>query len=227
MSNLGVDYYAVSSTTVCAERYDLAVSELQELIRRDKQKVLPIMWITPDSLNGNIAWCLESKIKWTMLKVHPYLHPSQWNPDGSQFSEVIDIANEFKIPILIHTGDDYSCESSRYEKLIKANSDVVFILAHGRPIDQAIKILDNYNNVYVDTAFMSAKEIPKFLNAGLEDRILWGSDMCIPKYFRPKADLVKYYNDGLHKLRSKCTLAQFEKLTYLNAAKLFKIENNP
>lgn len=55
MNKIGVDYYAVSSTTMCDEDYQKVLSEIYELIRLDGEKVLPVMWITPEGLKGNIA----------------------------------------------------------------------------------------------------------------------------------------------------------------------------
>ena len=52
MEQLDVDYYAVSSTTQCEENYPKVLSEIEELIRFDGNKVLPVMWITPQSLHG-------------------------------------------------------------------------------------------------------------------------------------------------------------------------------
>ena len=58
MTDVGVDYYAVSSTSMCEENYPKVLEELRCLIKLDGNKVLPIMWVTPDGLNGNIAWFL-------------------------------------------------------------------------------------------------------------------------------------------------------------------------
>lgn len=64
MTDVGVDYYAVSSTSMCEENYPKVLEELRYLLKKDGNKVLPIMWVTPEGLKGNIAWFLESEIKW-------------------------------------------------------------------------------------------------------------------------------------------------------------------
>ena len=223
MEQLDVDYYAVSSTTQCEENYPKVLLEMKELIRLDGNKVLPIMWITPEALKGNIAWYLESDIKWRMLKIHPFLNQTEWNPDGNLFAEVLDIAKELHLPILIHTGNEGCCKAGLYEQSIKNNPDITFVLAHGRPIESSLLIAATYDNAYVDTAFMPVKHMKMFVDSGLSEKLLWGTDMCIPKHFKRDLDMVKYYKSKHQAFRDICTLEQFEQVTYRNAMKLFNL----
>ena len=129
MEQLNVDYYAVSSTTQCEEDYPKVLSEMEELISIDGKKVLPIMWITPEALQGNIAWYLESEIKWRMIKIHPFLNQMEWNPEGESFQEVLDIARELQIPLLVHTGNEKCCRGDLYEDAIKDKYSGYYISA--------------------------------------------------------------------------------------------------
>lgn len=223
MKQLGVDYYAVSSTTMCEENYEKVVEEIQELIKLDGNKVLPTMWITPEGLNGNIAWFLESDIPWRCLKIHLYLHPNDWKTDGEEISEVIDIARELSLPLLIHTGDDLCCSANKFERLYFNNPDITFILAHGRPHNEAIRLAKRYDNVFVDSAFMPVEEMKSFVDNNLSNKLLWGTDMCIPKHFYPDVDLKIYYQNKLTEFSSICNEADYNNITYRNAAKIFKI----
>lgn len=223
LEEVRVDLYAVSSTSICIENYNKVLEELSILIEIDKSKVLPVMWITPLSLQGSIAWFLESDIKWKMLKIHPFLDSEKWNNNPSLFQEVIDIAKEMKLPILIHTGNDISCQSIIFKNYIAANPEIDFILAHGRPIEQAIELAKNYKNAYVDSAFMPIDHMKVFIKEGLYNKLLWGTDMCIPKYFYPKQDMSQYYINKLESFRKICIPLQFDYVTALNAKRLFKI----
>lgn len=223
MKAVGVDYYAVSSTSMCEENYPKVLDELHELIRLDGDKVLPMMWITPEGLKGNIAWFLESDIQWRCLKIHPYLHPESWVADSDNCNEVVDIARELKIPLLIHTGNESCCQAKKYEHLILKNPDVVFILAHGRPIDEAICLAQKYSNVYVDSAFMPIPDMQQIISSGLSHKLLWGTDMCIPAHFYPNADMREYYKWNLTELSKICSAAEYELITYRNACKIFNI----
>ena len=223
MKTVGVDYYAVSSTTMCEENYPKVLDELHELIALDNEKVLPVMWITPEGLKGNIAWFLESDIQWRCIKIHPYLHQESWVADSDNCNEVVDIARELKIPLLIHTGNESCCQAKKYEHLILKNHDVVFILAHGRPIDEASCLARKYSNVYVDSAFMPILDMQQIISSGLSHKLLWGTDMCIPAHFYPNADMREYYKWNLTELSKICSAAEYELITYRNACKIFNI----
>lgn len=225
MGNLGIDYYAVASTTQCEENYIKVLSEFHELINLDNEKVIPIMWITPNSLQGNIAWYLESDINWKIIKIHPFFNQTEWLPDSSQLAEVIDIAHYLNLPLLIHTGEDNCCRADLYESTIKDYPNVTFILAHGRPINTSIELAKKYQNAYVDTAFMPLDHINSLVRHGLSEKILWGSDMCIPQFFNPEIDLISYYKNRLSDVMNFCSLEQFEQMTFKNAQRILNIKS--
>ena len=222
LKQFGVNYFAISSTTTCSENYPKVKQEFESI--RHESGLLPVMWITPYSLEGNIAWLLESDIKWKMLKIHPFLNKIEWKPNGSLFAEVLDIARELSLPLLIHTGHDECCRADLYEEAIKRNPDITFVLAHGRPIDSALDIAHRYDNAYVDTAFMPIEHIKRFVDSALSEKVLWGTDLCIPNYFDPDLDLCEYYNSRLHEVRSFCSDIQYEQITHENAQKLLNLE---
>lgn len=223
MSSVGVDYYAVSSTTMCNEDYPKVLSEINELIGLDGERVLPVIWITPYGLKGSIAWFLESDVRWRCLKVHPFLHPNDWEPNGSQFCDVIDIARELHVPLLIHTGHDKSCMCGKYEEMIAENVDVDFILAHGQPLKQVIPILARYMNAYADSAFMPIGQMREIIDNDLAHKLLWGTDMCVPLHFYSHIDLAQCYGKKLKDFRAVCSQEQYVSVTSINARKLFGI----
>ena len=223
MTDVEVDFYAVSSTTTCEENYKKVLCELHELIQLDGEKVLPIMWITPEGLKGNIAWFLESNIKWRCIKVHPFLHQNDWSPMGSQFAEVIDIARELHLPLLIHTGNETCCMASKYESLVTLNPDITFILAHGRPQESTMRLVSQYSNVYADSAFMPVPYMKEFVDKRLSEKLLWGTDMCMPKHFYHNINLSDYYTKKLTSFRTVCSPRQFEIVTHINATSIFNL----
>lgn len=224
MEQLNIQYYAVSSTTMCEENYPKVIDEIHELIELDGSKVLPVMWITPEGLKGNIAWLLDSDIKWACIKLHPFLHQEDWQPDSEKLMEVVEISRELDLPLLIHTGNEICCNADKYEALIANNPDVSFILAHGRPANKIVGILQRNQNAFADSAFMPLQQISAICNAGLSNKLLWGTDMCIPKYFYPEEDLESYYRRKLNDFKEVCSTEQFEQVTYKNAMKLFNLK---
>lgn len=223
MADVGVDYYAVSSTTTCEEDFEKVLHEIEEFVWNDGDRVLPVMWITPDSLKGNIGWLLDSSIKWRCVKVHPFLHPNNWNPKGAIFSEVLDIASELKLPILIHTSTDDSCNAGKYDELISEHQSINFILAHGRPLDETIMLLKRYPNAYADSAFMSVEDMINILHENLSGKLLWGTDMMMPQRYYPQMDMAEYYQKKLYDFAKNCDNDDFQKVTWRNAKQLFDI----
>lgn len=223
MEQTCVRHYAVSSTSVCEEDYTKVLDELRELIDVDGDRVLPVMWITPLGLQGNIAWFLESEIEWRVLKIHPLIDREEWQTKPELFKEVCDIAREMRLPVLIHTGDYKCCHCFAFKDIIADNPNLNFILAHGRPLNQAITLSNNYNNVYVDSAFMPVEQMDVFLKKASHTKLLWGTDMCIPKYFFPEQDMRQYYLNKLTAFRKICTQEQFDCVTYFNAKNLLGV----
>lgn len=224
MQTLEVNAFFVSSTTICEENYEKYIHEMEELVSIDPKYVYPIMWITPEGLKGNIAWYIESNIIWKCVKIHPFLHRGVWEPSDSRMIEVVEIAKELNLPLLIHTGNDKCCNAGKYEPVIKDYPEVTFILAHGRPAEESVSLMKHYENVYVDSAFMDIEEMLYIIENGRADRFLWGSDMCIPKYFSPDLNLVDYYNGILKQLRNRLSPQIYDFITYKNAKSLFKVD---
>lgn len=223
MKRVGVDYFAISSTTQCGENYTKVLEELHQLISSAGERALPVMWITSEGIKGNIAYLLESDIKWKCIKIHPSVQEIAWTQNRKHLNEVIDIAKELNIPLMIHTGVDGYCRSSLFREFVAENSDVTFILAHGRPLGDALALAQSYDNVFTDSAFMSLDEMQQFTDNGLSHKLLWGTDMPIPKYYHPYKSMPIYYKRKLKAFRGQCTLKQFEQITYINAAKLFNL----
>ena len=63
----------------------------------------------------------------------------------------------------------------------------------------------------------------KSLQEVVLQKLLWGTDMCIPAHFYPHKEMFNYYKEKLKAFSSICTTEQFELITYLNAKQLFKI----
>ena len=63
----------------------------------------------------------------------------------------------------------------------------------------------------------------KSLQEVVLQKLLWGTDMCIPAHFYPHKEMFNYYKEKVKAFSSICTTEQFELLTYLNAKQLFKI----
>lgn len=203
MDSVAVEYFASSSTSICEGNYGKVLSEMSKLVSIAKNRVIPVLWIIPQMLSdGGLQLFLDSGTPWKMLKIHPQLHPFSWHCGGQNLQKVIRLAKRLQLPLLIHTGENAGCYSSMFERAIRYNPSVTFIMAHGRPLDETVNLLQRYPNVFTDTAFMPIEHIAELCRLNLSHRILWGTDIQIPYYYDRNNDSVTYYKNRLHKLQN-------------------------
>lgn len=211
MDSVGAERFACSSTTICEGDYDKVLAEMLELQALAGHRLLPVLWIVPQMLHDSgLQQFLDSGIPWRMLKIHPQLHPLAWHCGGDNLRKVLKLVKKLHVPLLIHTGESIGCYPSLFERAIRYNPSVMFILAHGRPIGETIALLQRYPNVLTDTAFMPVEHIAELCQRGLSHKILWGTDIPIQKYYNRSENLIDYYQNRLRKLKTAVTIEQYE-----------------
>ncbi len=211
MDSVGVGQFACSSTTICECDYNKVLMEMSELQTLARHRLLPVLWIVPQMLQDDgLQRFLDSGIPWRMLKIHPQLNPLAWQCGGKNLQKVVSLAKQMHIPILIHTGESAGCYPSLFERTIRYNPSVTFILAHGRPIDETTTLLQHYPNVLTDTAFMPVEHIAELCQRGFSHKILWGTDIPIQKYYSRSENLIDYYQNRLRELKTAITIEQYE-----------------
>ena len=196
----GVDEICVSSTSTCAELYDLVIDEMLELKDLAGDKLHPILWLTPKMLTGgHLAQMLSAPIAWEGVKIHPRAHP-EWAEDRLLAAKAVELAMSLNVPMLIHTDEDRSANAGHYECLYNACPKQLFILAHGKPVGQIMRLLPKYKNLVVDTAFMDIKHIRRIADEGHADRVIFGTDAPINRLFVNKLT-GKYIKDCISDIK--------------------------
>ena len=222
LDSVGVERFAASSTTICEGDYDKVIAETKELANICGNRFLPVLWITQPMLkDGGLFQLMDAGIRWRCLKIHPQLHPTTWIDDSHEMKWVVSMASVLQMPLLIHTGEKEGSYPKLYEKVVSDFPNVVFILAHGRPINDTIELMKTYPNVWCDTAFMPTENIVKLCDEKLSNRVLWGTDYPIPKYYYLDTDMKIYYLDLVQKLKDSISQGDFELITHKNFKKLF------
>ncbi len=228
----GVTGIAVSSTTIAEENYPKVLAEFGQLLSQTDIPIVPVLWVTPRMLQtGGIRQFRDSGIRWQCIKVHNYLQRGAWGEaTGALMQQVVDLAQDMHLPILFHTGND-KCYPDDYAPLIKSHPEQVFILAHSRPVNQTIRIMQSCPNAWADTAFTPLEDIVQMVNAGLIDRMLWGTDLPLMGYYYGvlrgsdinQYDFKGYYTTLLSQLQTELSAADYLKLTYQNAARFYSL----
>lgn len=222
LDGVGVEKFAVSSTTICEGNYQKVLNEFEQLYILAGDRMLPVLWIVPQMFgDGGMEMFLNNGLKWKCLKIHPQLNPDAWKTRGKNMCKLLRIAETMVLPILIHTGEFDYCHAGLYKQLAKKNPCVTFILAHGRPINETINIMKECDNVYADTAFMSTENIVMLCKHGLTNRVLWGTDYPIPRYYYHGKNMYNYYLSLLSSLKKNVTASEYENITLNNSVNLF------
>lgn len=206
----GIDDIVVSSTSTCAELYKLVVSEMAGLIKIGGSNIHPLLWVTPRMMKTwGIRYMLHSKIPWQGLKMHWGAH-REWYYNRKLVDRALEIAQNKNIPVVFHTGGSKECEAKVFSGIICQYSSLKFVLAHGRPIDQTIEVLESCSNAYVDTSFMSVEVVSQIIDKGLIDRILFGTDVPINLIYQKDETITDYLKNCLLQLSNTLTVEQYK-----------------
>jgi hypothetical protein len=201
LESIGIVKWAVMSTTICKgyDAFEESNLEIDTMINYAKDSVYPVLWFLPVMLKKDISY-IFNRHNWCAVKIHP--RAQFWDPKGRELQESICCIKERNLPIIIHTAlyPNY-CEAGDFEYLISSNKDVTFILAHGRPIDQAINMVLSFKNVFLDSSYMPYEDINALFSKNLTERVLFGSDYPIDTIFYPDEDRIDRYKTYI----SKCS----------------------
>ena len=170
----GVAGCVASATVAAVGKHDEAVRDLECLMAVADLTVWPLLWVTPGLLarHPDLAGPLR-RLPYRGLKIHPRANP--WS--DVMLKRAFRIAEERDIGILLHTDDDFPAE--QYRGLLLGHPNAKAVLAHGRPIGQAMAVLRDCPNAFVDTAFMPIALVRMLVKQGFGTRILYGSDTPI------------------------------------------------
>ena len=214
LDGVGVERFAVSSTTICEANYEKVIEEIKELVQLAGDRVVSVLWLFPQMFNdGGLERFLDCGIEWKCLKIHPQLHPNSWRARGKNMERLMELAKKMELPVMIHTGEMECCHAGLFKTLALQNTEIKFILAHGRPLDETIDVMKSCDNVFTDTAFMPTENVVELCEIGLSDRVLWGTDYPIPKYYDRDENMRHYYDTLISDLKSKIKGSDFEKIT--------------
>ena len=180
MNIMGVQKWIFSSTSTGNIPYKEVKKEIETVNSLSEGKAYPFLWVTPEMLKESSNLRKYFFCKFHGLKIHGY---NGWRANGKNLRRVFQIARELNLPVMLHTGGRPSCEAGKYLKICLEFKDVVVILAHGRPVDEAVMILKQCPLVYTDIAFMPLSDIKRLVGLDLIPQTLFGTDYPITSYY--------------------------------------------
>jgi len=220
LDSTGVSRMAVSSIGVCEGDPEVPIREVRRIVELGKERITPVLWLTPEWAAGNgLPRLLNCGISWRCIKVHGYF--SRWEDCPDLLESVVDLARRMRVPFLFHTGGRPESDAGAYLQVTKRNPDVTFILAHSRPADQAIWVMESCPNVMADTAFTPEEDVAEMIRHGLANRILWGTDYPLHNVFYEGEDIVAHLKARVEAFKRIMTPAEWAMVSHENYERVF------
>jgi predicted TIM-barrel fold metal-dependent hydrolase len=197
--NAGVSDIVYSSTT--SGKGNVKYSEVEKEIelvaaRYSPERFQPYLWYVPEYENQGVtvAKALNS-FPYKGIKIHP--RANDWDMTVPYIIgvllDIFELANDFKLPILIHTGVDLIDEANKFKPFFDKYHNAKITLAHCRPLEQTLGLLEKYPNVYCDTAFVPQETLQNIVAQGFANKVLLGSDFPITQYYNQDVTLEAQY----------------------------------
>lgn len=187
----GVSEIYYSSLSSC--RDDVELSKIEEETRYAQKftsNVLharPYLWLVPKYAEEKID--LENALcafDYAGIKLHPFAQ--KWHFENplhrKSLKKAFAWSAENQTFILIHTGMTERCLPNRFEIFFKEFPKAKVILAHSSPVEMTAELLNEYENIFCDTAYADESHIKQlFAKAADTSKILFGTDFPITHYY--------------------------------------------
>lgn len=160
------------------DKYPEMNNYIAECVKRYPDILIGFGRVDPRRGDGAIKELVRMKEKLGLrgLKLHPMVEC--FRPDHPYFERLFEKANELEIPIIFHTGSNFSSPSLAL-KIAKKYPKITVILGHLR--EGCVHALKQASNVYVETS----GSLPDYVELAVdidENRILFGSDIPYLRY---------------------------------------------
>ncbi len=233
MEKYGIDYALISDIS-CGESqtkpdgktpYQTVINQQAvDIIRQHKNRLGLMLWCRPNAEDG-FTKAFEDIFLQNLdivkgLKVHPDISGLPFN--DARLYPYLEMADQYQLPVLIHTQQTPYSKVAYVCEMADRFPNVPFILGHmslAEDKQESFRALKKYPNIYADTAWVYYSDVVTACEAGLCDKILFGTDSPIggaDTYGDPAFYLDYYTNPSLPKETA-------EKVLYKNAQKLFNL----
>jgi len=178
-----------SSTSSCVEdiKYDLVVKEIEVAQKKYSSVATPLFWFIPDYINQSIKIDVAmGELNYGGFKLHSWGNKWDFEKDTKQaevLREIFSYADKKKLQILIHTGENGVDRPNRFERFFGEHKNAKIILAHCRPANETIEMMEKYENVFCDTSFAPYDSVEQVKNAGFGKRVIFGTDFPITHFY--------------------------------------------
>lgn len=181
LKNIGIKRFATMPVPVSEDGYIPDNHKVLEFLKQDDIEVIPILLTSPLMVQEDPEFEKVADIPYRIIKIHPYAH--RWHKYPHLTQKILEHAEKESLPVMIHTGYDES-QPANFINWFEQYTKIDFILAHGRPANQAFKMIKTYKNVWIEISFMDKDGLSLLISdPNIENRILFGTDLPINELF--------------------------------------------
>lgn len=175
----GVEEFIFSSLS--SQRQDsllIVEQEAIETVAAFGDGAHPFYWCTGAFYDSDPDFKVLDKGIWQGVKIHELETP--WVKKRSRdLDRMLSVLEERNVPVQIHTGEFDGCYPSNLLPFVLRHPQLRVDFAHCRPYKETISCMKRCPNLFTDTAFMPVEYYKELIDAGLEDRVLFGTDFPI------------------------------------------------
>lgn len=194
---LGIDKIGIMPMG-STQQYDHSKEE-ETLLSFPKNKFIPYLWVSPEMVDADPTLGTYLKPIYKLIKIHPYAR-KEWYKSPDKIRLVVEAAHRYIIPVMFHTGGWRGSNAIQFYKFCREYPEVTFILAHGKPLSQTLTVLKGTKNAFLDSSFVPIENIKVVCDAGMSDRIIFGTDFPVMKNFYPEIDIIDWYKSHVMEL---------------------------
>lgn len=233
MKKYKIDYALISDIT-CGESqtkpkedipYQTLLNEqAAQTVRSYSDKLGLMLWCRPNAEQGFTTdfehVFLQNRDVVKGIKIHPDISGLPFN--DPKIYPYLEMAQEYSLPVLIHTKETYYSKVCFVCEMARRFPAVDFILGHMSLSDdktESFRALQEYPNIYGDTAWVNYADVVRACAQGLEDKILFGTDSPIAgaDTYGDKAFYPEYYTNP------DLSAQTMQKIMCTNAQQLFHL----
>ena len=179
MKSAGVSQFIFSSIS-CQKRVPTSVVEDEafEMVSAFGSGAHPFFWVTKEYYDKDPNLKVLNSGIWEGVKIHELETP--WvRRYSSSLDRILTLLEERDMPVQFHTGEDDGCYPREVLPFVEKHPQLRVDFAHCRPYKETVECLRRCPNLFTDTAFMPVEFYTDLIAAGVEDRVLFGTDFPI------------------------------------------------
>ena len=194
------------------------------------ERIGVLVWMKPrfEKIDAQFVRLLEENRSLIYgFKLHPY--HSRIAPDDPVLEPVYELAREYRLPVVSHTGGCEEARSVRLYNAAKKHPDISFVMVHmdlGTDNSEAVRLLGEADNLYGDTSWVPVRSTLKAIKQWGSGRIVFGSDNPIDgpdTYLHNRTGDRSLYQQYFNEFRAMISPEDYDNIMYRNAARLFGI----